>query len=164
MKFHLHWLFLLPPRRTIANMSSIPNVQDDANSQNTQSSNSPSRDIEKDKIDPSHHRPPLWKRKRLWITMLTTLVVFALVLGLSLGLTHNHHHNHCNTTCSRKYPIVDLGYAQYQGTAFPGGIKQFLGMRYAAPPVGDLRFAAPQDPAQEKKIIKANKVSPPKDP
>ena len=96
--------------------------------------------------------------------MLSTLIVFALVLGLGLGLTLDHHHNHndhCNTTCSRQYPIVDLGYAQYQGTAFPGGIKQFLGMRYAAPPIGDLRFAAPQDPAQEKNIIKANKASSP---
>lgn len=43
-------------------------------------------------------------------------------------------------------PIVDLGYARYQGEALPNGISQWLGMRYAAPPVGSLRFAAPQDP------------------
>ncbi|KAL1965967.1 hypothetical protein VTN77DRAFT_4907 [Rasamsonia byssochlamydoides] len=42
--------------------------------------------------------------------------------------------------------VVHLGYASYRGTALPNGISQWLGMRYAAPPVGNLRFAAPQDP------------------
>ncbi|KAJ7448576.1 alpha beta-hydrolase [Mycena latifolia] len=45
-------------------------------------------------------------------------------------------------------PIVDLGYAQYQGTVnSANNIANFLGIRYAAPPVGDLRFRAPQPPA-----------------
>jgi hypothetical protein len=42
--------------------------------------------------------------------------------------------------------IVNLGYTQYQGTKLANGITQWLGMRYAAPPIGDLRFRAPQDP------------------
>lgn len=133
----------------------------DASSENTQSSNFSSRDLETHKIDPNTHRPPLWKRKRLRIVMLAILALLALLLGLSLGLTLDHNNGKCNATCSRKYPVVDLGYAQYQGTVFPGGIKQFLGMRYAAPPVGDLRFAAPRDPKLEKSIIKANKVCSP---
>ncbi|KAJ7351998.1 alpha/beta-hydrolase [Mycena albidolilacea] len=47
-------------------------------------------------------------------------------------------------------PTVDVGYARYQG--FVDGatnITQFLGIRYAAPPIGDLRFSAPQHPANE---------------
>ncbi|KAG1731964.1 Alpha/Beta hydrolase protein [Suillus paluster] len=48
------------------------------------------------------------------------------------------------TTCA---PIVDLGYAQYQGSVDTvTNITSFLGVRYAAPPLGDLRWAAPQPP------------------
>ncbi|EIW83635.1 alpha beta-hydrolase [Coniophora puteana RWD-64-598 SS2] len=45
-------------------------------------------------------------------------------------------------------PIVNLGYAQYQGVNndTTGGAS-WLGVRYAAPPIGQLRFAAPQAPA-----------------
>lgn len=39
-----------------------------------------------------------------------------------------------------------MGYATYVGTTIPGGINRFLGMRYAAPPVGDLRWRAPVSP------------------
>ncbi|KAJ7683203.1 Alpha/Beta hydrolase protein [Mycena rosella] len=45
-------------------------------------------------------------------------------------------------------PVVDLGYAQYQGTVnTANNITNFLGIRYAAAPLGDLRFRAPQPPA-----------------
>jgi len=63
-------------------------------------------------------------------------------------------------------PIVNLGYAQYQGSIdTTTNITSFLGIRYAAPPVGafssvcctqsqlthqrigDLRWAAPQPPS-----------------
>ncbi|KAG1811213.1 Alpha/Beta hydrolase protein [Suillus subaureus] len=44
-------------------------------------------------------------------------------------------------------PIVNLGYVQYQGSVDTAtNITSFLGIRYAAPPVGDLRWAAPQSP------------------
>ncbi|KZT28132.1 putative triacylglycerol lipase [Neolentinus lepideus HHB14362 ss-1] len=43
-------------------------------------------------------------------------------------------------------PLVDVDYAQYLGTARPGGVTDWLGIRYAAPPLANLRFAAPQDP------------------
>lgn len=43
--------------------------------------------------------------------------------------------------------IVDLGYQQFQGATLPADtVNQWLGIRYAAAPVGDLRFRAPQDP------------------
>ncbi|GAB7361455.1 hypothetical protein MBLNU230_g1511t1 [Neophaeotheca triangularis] len=43
-------------------------------------------------------------------------------------------------------PLVHLGYTSYRGTPLQNGITQWLGVRYAAPPVGDLRFREPQDP------------------
>lgn len=43
---------------------------------------------------------------------------------------------------------VDLGYATYAAanTSLTPGVISFLGIRYAAPPTGDLRFAAPRAP------------------
>ncbi|KAJ7622210.1 Alpha/Beta hydrolase protein [Roridomyces roridus] len=44
-------------------------------------------------------------------------------------------------------PVIDLGYARYQGTVdIATNITNFLGIRYAAAPLGDLRFRAPQPP------------------
>ncbi|CAK5266629.1 unnamed protein product [Mycena citricolor] len=44
-------------------------------------------------------------------------------------------------------PVIDLGYAQYQGAVnTTTNITSLIGIRYAAPPVGDLRFRAPQPP------------------
>ncbi|KAJ7235638.1 alpha beta-hydrolase [Mycena haematopus] len=44
-------------------------------------------------------------------------------------------------------PIVDLCYAQYQGAVnTANNITHFLGIRYAAAPLGNLRFRAPQPP------------------
>jgi len=42
-------------------------------------------------------------------------------------------------------PTVDLGYSTYQGIT-QSGINKFLGMRFAAPPTGDLRWMAPAAP------------------
>jgi len=55
-------------------------------------------------------------------------------------------------------PIVALNYTTYAGTALPNGISQWLGMRFAAPPLGNLRFAAPQDPVVNMTVTMANKV------
>ncbi|KAL5313134.1 hypothetical protein ACEPPN_018867 [Leptodophora sp. 'Broadleaf-Isolate-01'] len=50
------------------------------------------------------------------------------------------------TTAASVSPLVDVGYSKYQGTKLLNGITQWLGIRYAAPPVGDLRFRAARDP------------------
>ncbi|KAJ4289646.1 hypothetical protein N0V90_010975 [Kalmusia sp. IMI 367209] len=48
---------------------------------------------------------------------------------------------------ARGAPSVDLGYAIYEGTHDnKSSINVFKGIRYAAPPLGNLRFAAPQTP------------------
>ncbi|EJD02747.1 triacylglycerol lipase [Fomitiporia mediterranea MF3/22] len=66
---------------------------------------------------------------RLVTATLTTAVV-------SLGLDFVHAVD----------PLVDVGNTKYLGTALSSGITQWLGIRFAAPPLGDLRFRAPQDP------------------
>lgn len=44
--------------------------------------------------------------------------------------------------------VVDLGYEQYQGVANSStGLKTWRGIRYAAPPTGQLRWQAPHTPA-----------------
>lgn len=55
--------------------------------------------------------------------------------------------------------VVDLGYATYEGTALDAGMNEFLGMRYAAAPLGDLRWRAPQNPVQEDQPQTATAVS-----
>ncbi|KAJ6477683.1 alpha beta-hydrolase [Mycena sanguinolenta] len=53
-------------------------------------------------------------------------------------------------------PVVDLGYAQYQGAVNPANnIAHFLGIRYAAAPLGDLRFRAPQPPVNQTSVQQA---------
>lgn len=51
--------------------------------------------------------------------------------------------------------LVDVGYAHYLGVELPNGITQWLGMRFAAPPLGDLRFRAPADPVKEGGVLDA---------
>lgn len=52
-------------------------------------------------------------------------------------------------------PTVGLDYATYRGTQLHNGITQWLGLRYAAPPVGPLRFEAPRDPLKEYGVVPA---------
>lgn len=54
--------------------------------------------------------------------------------------------------------VVDLLYSEYRGVALSNGITQWLGMRYAAPPVGDLRFMPPKDPVHTKGVVMADQV------
>ncbi|KAF9024268.1 alpha beta-hydrolase [Hymenopellis radicata] len=56
-------------------------------------------------------------------------------------------------------PIVDLGYAKYQG-AFASNISAFRGMRYAAPPVGPLRWREPQLPETVPDVQNATALGP----
>ncbi len=42
--------------------------------------------------------------------------------------------------------LVDLGYTKYRGVQLAAGVNQYLGLRFAAAPLGDLRFRAPVVP------------------
>ena len=53
--------------------------------------------------------------------------------------------------------VVDLGYSKYAGRVVGDGTTQWLGMRYAAPPLGDLRFRAPADPHATRGVQDASK-------
>ena len=64
------------------------------------------------------------------------------------------------TAVSAVDPVVDANYASYKGIPLSNGITQWLGMRYAAAPVGNLRFAAPQDPPWAEGVRVADKVAP----
>ena len=68
---------------------------------------------------------------------------------------------HCFLCPSFAARIVDLGYAQYKGKSDPvSGYDTFFGMRYAAAPVGDLRFRAPQPPlSSSRNVIDASNNS-----
>ncbi|WPH01885.1 alpha/beta-hydrolase [Acrodontium crateriforme] len=57
-------------------------------------------------------------------------------------------------------PLVCLDYATYQGTCQDDGVTSWLGLRYAAPPLGKLRFAAPQPPLPEDGTVIANAHGP----
>ena len=82
------------------------------------------------------------------------LAALTLGLGLGLGLGLKKRDGDIGVDT-----IVDLGYSKYRGKAFADGTSHWLGMRYAAAPVGQLRFAAPQDPERTTTIQPADKVS-----
>ncbi|TVY62708.1 Lipase [Lachnellula suecica] len=93
------------------------------------------------------------KRSKLfwWLTgtTLVIMIALALTLGLVLGLAGKSHAANIDLT-------VDLGYSKYQGQNENNGVSHWWGIRYAAPPVGDLRFRAPQDPAVDTTLQQAN--------
>ena len=55
--------------------------------------------------------------------------------------------------------LVELDYAKYEGVVHSTGVTHWLGMRFAAPPTDELRFAPPQDPKDGgDKVIAADQV------
>ena len=55
--------------------------------------------------------------------------------------------------------VVDLGYSKYRGTTLSSGVNQYIGMRYASPPVGPLRFRGPKAPLVTTGVQNATAVS-----
>lgn len=87
----------------------------------------------------------------LLLSLLATLVLTTNG-AVSSPITHNTSQSSNGTT-------INLGYATYEGSTNGLGINEFLGMRYAAPPLVNLRFRAPRDPLNETSIVKADAVS-----
>ncbi|EGD85540.1 hypothetical protein H112_06444 [Trichophyton rubrum D6] len=111
-----------------------------------------------DKSEPAQEQRPRKSRKKLIIIIVGAMTVLLTTLIVSLALVL--HHRGSKAQPMNNGPLVELDYAKYLGT--PGGynVTSWLGIRYAAPPVGDLRFAAPQDPKKEGGIQRANSRGP----
>lgn len=92
---------------------------------------------------------------KLWLGLgaVVGLIASALVIAICLTLRQQSKRNKGSEF------FVDLGYSRYSGKAFKDGTSQWLGIRYAAPPVGSLRFAAPRDPLRNTTIQLAYEVS-----
>ena len=113
-------------------------------------------------------QPSLRSRLRSRWCVATLIVAMLLIIALiiSLVLTVGKKGNGGGAqplASSRKDTIVTLADGQYQGVSQSDGVTSWLGMRYAAPPVGNLRFAAPQDPPKFSGVTLANQVSCPRD-
>jgi hypothetical protein len=117
---------------------------------------------------PSNRLARFTTRRALWICIAATMAlitILALVLGLVLGL-RRHHSSSSSTAAAAALtdPLtvdsltVDLGYSKYIGSNVNDGVSQWLGIRYAAAPEGDLRFRAPQDPVSNGMTIEASTV------
>jgi carboxylesterase type B len=61
-------------------------------------------------------------------------------------------------TLAAAAPTVNLGYSEYLGVGLPN-VNEFLGLRYAAPPTGNLRWRAPSAPATISGVQSAVAVS-----
>ena len=89
-----------------------------------------------------------WLRKRVFSTILAA-IMFATVVILVVCLAFQ-----ATAVC----PVVSVSTGKYAGVPLQNGITQWLGIRYAAPPVGDNRFRAPKDPESFPGVRAANKV------
>lgn len=89
--------------------------------------------------------------RQKWAIAATSAALFATAIGVGSWAMFREY---------SKQSIVDLGYSRYRGEVLDSGVNRYLGMRYAAPPVGDLRFRAPVKPANTTKVQSATKVSP----
>lgn len=87
--------------------------------------------------------------------MFATYAVF-LLAGVSAAVGSVFPHIRQENASS---PTVSLDYATYQGVRLPAGVDQYLGMRYAAAPLGDLRFRGPEDPETVSGVQDASSVS-----
>ncbi|KAH6873900.1 Alpha/Beta hydrolase protein [Thelonectria olida] len=116
-----------------------------------------------DDDDPLHI--PIVKPKRNWKLILLLVVppvIVVVALSLALGFCYGLHHKEEVVLPHEEEdnglvpgPVIDLGYSRYQGLDLHNGVSEFLGMRYAKPPTGDLRWRAPVDPEQTSEIQSA---------
>ncbi|KAJ6469752.1 Alpha/Beta hydrolase protein [Mycena vitilis] len=77
----------------------------------------------------------------------------------SLALLASSVHSTDNDVCSPAETVVKLSYGSFQGTIV-GSATQFLGIPFAQPPVGDLRFREPMDPIPFVGLRLADKFGP----
>ncbi|KAI5838297.1 acetylcholinesterase precursor [Morchella snyderi] len=83
----------------------------------------------------------------------------ALTLGLSaLAAAAPTRSN--NTLSATDFPTIDLGYAIHKATSYNESYDSytFSNIRFAAPPTGSLRFAAPQAPLQNRTAVQDGSI------
>ncbi|KAI0855794.1 carboxylesterase [Xylaria cubensis] len=98
----------------------------------------------------SWYSVPRYHRYALFGFCVALAVVLALVLGPTIGLLVSGG-GEPSEDSSASTARANLGYATYRGTLVGagGGVAQYLGLRYAAPPLGEMRFRRPVDPEPE---------------
>ncbi|KAJ0168518.1 putative secreted lipase [Colletotrichum tanaceti] len=87
-------------------------------------------------------------RKFDWRRFSMPVAVASMILAVLATVLYLNIREHLTARDEANLPrvTVDLGYARYSGNVLPNRVNQFLGMRFAAPPIGNLRWRAPQDP------------------
>ncbi|KAI5923375.1 Alpha/Beta hydrolase protein [Camillea tinctor] len=96
------------------------------------------------------------------VAAIAAIIVVAVVLVVARERAKAKAIEDQNTPSNPATARVNLGYAQYQGS-FVGtnaSVAQYLGIRYAAPPLGDLRFRAPVEMDQHSGDQEANQFGP----
>ncbi|KAF6805526.1 triacylglycerol lipase [Colletotrichum sojae] len=89
------------------------------------------------------------KRRRFfdWRKLSVPVIIASMILAvLTVVLFFNVREYITGDQSNLPRVTVNLGYANYSGNVLPSGVNQFLGMRFAAPPLGNLRWRAPRDP------------------
>ncbi|KAH7328803.1 Alpha/Beta hydrolase protein [Stachybotrys elegans] len=97
--------------------------------------------------------PPSARRRRRVLSILWLSIAVVIFLFVSFGLYHRLSNEEIG-------PEINLGYATYRGNYLSNGISEFLGMRFAEPPLGDLRWRAPVDPKPVHGVQRAKKFGP----
>jgi hypothetical protein len=82
---------------------------------------------------------------------MSVFMVLLVIAGVVAGVLTSSH-------SLPKSAIIDLGYARYQGSSLYNDVDQYLGMRFAKPPLDDLRFRAPEDPEESSDVEDVSKV------
>lgn len=74
---------------------------------------------------------------------LLDFLIFMLLFTILTVLASHLYRDHLLISCSAQGDVVDTGYAKYLGNRSYPNTVAYLGIPYAEPPVGDLRFRAP---------------------
>ena len=159
----------------VANMVSKQWIPSTAYSQSTSTSSFLDKESDhgsNNEIPTPRRRKSIFSTKYFWIILVMAVLLLGLIIGLSIGLTRARqsaerpHSNPATPVVQKPPPAqilgpkVDLGYTTVQGLSYPGGISQWLGVRYAQPPVGNLRFAEPQNLSADPNLQMVTQVSP----